>query len=174
MSCVGLVHYDHTAVAPQFPRELPLAHINCMDLGYASLQQAIREAPGRSANVQGGDAFDFELEALESVFELVTAPADVFFRSNQPELIAGFDRVAGFGGEVVVDPDLAGHDGAFGFFAAFAQAAIHQFLIQATHDGQGRGARWENHSPSVRDRLIPILAMERSGKLSYFSLSSPA
>ena len=70
------------------------------------------------------------MKMVEGVFELEAAAADVFFLGEQNDLVAGFDGVAGFAGGLVVDFDLAGHDGALGFLAALAEAAFNHRLIQ--------------------------------------------
>ena len=87
------------------------------------------DAP-RSSATQSGHV---ELKMLERVFEFVAAAADVFFAGLEREGVIGFDRVTGFKGGLGVDADLAGEDGAFGFFAAFAKAAFNQRLIEAGH-----------------------------------------
>jgi hypothetical protein len=70
---------------------------------------------------------------FERVFEFVAAAADVFFGGVERERVVGFYGVAGFARGLGVDADLAGDDGAFGAFAAFAQAAFNQGLIQSGH-----------------------------------------
>ena len=52
--------------------------------------------PSRRAQVDGGLARDHQLEFLQGVIELVTAPAYEPFRSHQHDVISRLDRVAGF------------------------------------------------------------------------------
>jgi len=73
------------------------------------------------------------LKVAERVFEFQAPATDVFFRRGEPELIVGFDGVAGFSGWPAIDEDLSRHDGALGPFAALAKPALDQGLVQATH-----------------------------------------
>ena len=107
-------------VVAQFPCELALADVHGMNFRSAGLQQAVREAAGRSAEVNGREAGDVKLEVTEGVFEFLPAAADIFFSGNQREVVFGLYRVAGFGGCAVVDFDLAGHDGTLRLLAACA------------------------------------------------------
>jgi len=71
------------------------------------------------------------------MFELVAAAADIFFSGDQFDLIVGPDMIAGFPRRLPVDVDLTGHNGAFGFLAAFAEAAFDEGLINAGHRESG-------------------------------------
>src|SRR5258708_33810022 len=70
-----------------------------------------------------------------------------FFRRHQTELIVRMNRIAGLSRELLINFDEASHDGSFGFFPAFAKAALDQRLIEARHSrvicrvGMGGGCR---------------------------------
>src|SRR5581483_767729 len=104
--------------------------IDGINLRGAMLQKAVREPAGGSAQVNGHRAVDLKLEMLQSMFEFQTAPADIFFGSNQGELIHRLHQVARLAGGLPIDGDMAGHDGAARFFATLAQPALNQRLIQ--------------------------------------------
>jgi hypothetical protein len=53
-------------------------------------------------------------------------------------LVLGADGTSGFIGGVSIEADLAGEDGALGFFAGFAKTASDQGLVEA-HGSRGGG-----------------------------------
>ena len=61
---------------------------------------------------------------IERVLKLETAAADKSLARGKGELVSRSDRVAGFAGQALVDPDLAGEDRAFGLLAAFTESAL--------------------------------------------------
>jgi len=97
-----------------------------MDTGGAGLEQAIGEPAGGGAEVDGDEAGDIEMKVVQGVFQFKAAATDIFFAGFQCKDVVGLDGVAGFLGGLAVDADLAGEDGAFGFFAAFTKPALHQ------------------------------------------------
>jgi hypothetical protein len=71
----------------------------------------------------------------EGMFEFVTAAADEFLAAVQLHLVARTHRITGLMGQLLVDPDLPGEDGAARLFPAFAQPALHERLIETgTHE----------------------------------------
>ena len=48
-----------------------MSHIDRVDFRRAALQQAIREAAGRSADIERDLVFHFELEMIERAFQLL-------------------------------------------------------------------------------------------------------
>ncbi len=130
---VGFFHDHDPAVLAEFPGELALADVHGKNLGRAVLEQAIGETAGGSAEVDGGESGHVQLEMAEGVFQLVAAAADVFFGGRQCQRVIRLDGIAGFVGALGVDADLSGEDGAFGAFTAFAKAAFHQCLVEASH-----------------------------------------
>ena len=67
------------------------------------------------------------------MFELVPAAADEFFRRVQANFVPGFYGITGLARGLGIDADLSGEDGSFGAFAAFAEAAFNQRLVEANH-----------------------------------------
>ena len=65
MAGIGFIHYMHAMILAQMPRKLASADIHRENLFRAVLQEAIREAPGGGAQVDGDSAFDFNGERLE-------------------------------------------------------------------------------------------------------------
>ena len=70
----------------------------------------------------------------EPMFKLVAATTDEFIPGIYREFVRWTNRVAWFAGGLLVDPDLAGHDGAFGLFTAFTESTLHQRLVQSSHE----------------------------------------
>lgn len=68
---------DDARILAQFPRELPVAHVDRIHTRSAVLKQAIGEAAGRGARVDRDHAVDIDLELVESRFELKSASADI-------------------------------------------------------------------------------------------------
>ena len=130
---VGLLHDDDAGVVPEFPGELPPANVHGKNFHRAVLQQTIGESAGGRAQVERGEAGDIQMKMVQSMFQFVAAAADVFFAHVQGELVIGFDGVTRFVDGLGVDADLAGKNGAFGAFAAFAKAAFNQGLVEASH-----------------------------------------
>jgi hypothetical protein len=129
-----------------------MADIDRDHLGGAMLQQAIGEAAGAGAKVQRSRSGDFEAEMVKGVFELVAAPAHIFFPADQLDDVRVFQLITRLSRGLSVDADLAGHDGPLGPGPGFAKTAIHERLIKARHaaamkqetDGETRpeGADW--------------------------------
>ena len=157
MARIGFFHDHHAFILAQFPRELALADIHGKNFCRAALQQTIRKAAGGGAEVERGEAGDIQLKMNEGVFEFVAAAADVFFRRDQNNFVRGPDGVAGLAGGMAVDADLAGEDGAFGAFAAVAEAAFNERLIKSGHGKQVAGK--------------PVIRQDQSLRIDPFSIS---
>jgi hypothetical protein len=69
------------------------------------------------------------------------------------DFVGGLDVVAGFTGGVAVDANLAGEDEALGAFAAVAQVALNEGLIQ-TGLGHGR-AKIRSKRPGKQKQFLP-------------------
>jgi hypothetical protein len=70
---------------------------------------------------------------IKCVLELVTATADEFFRLIQRDYISWPNYVTRFVGSLIINADLAGENGTFGFLPAYAKTSINQSLVQAEH-----------------------------------------
>lgn len=71
------------------------------------------------------------------MFQFVATARNEFFRRVHSDFIGGFDIVAGFFGGMPVDADLSGKNQALGAFAAVAEGALDERLVQSGH-GQNR------------------------------------
>ena len=107
--------------------------VNRVDLCGTVLQQAIGESASRCAHVKCGATGSVDFEKLQGVFELQPAAADEPIVSDQNKCVLVSNRFTRLAGGMIVDPNLAGHDGALGFLAALAQAALHQRHIHPFH-----------------------------------------
>jgi hypothetical protein len=112
---------------------LPPANIHGKNLRRAVLQQTIGESAGGRAQVERHQSGDIQLKMEQGMFQFVAAAADVFFARIQGEPVIGFDGVTWLVRGLGIDADLAGKNGAFGAFAAFAKAVFNQSLVEASH-----------------------------------------
>ena len=64
-------------VGPQRGMELPVAHVDRVDVGRAALEQAVGEAAGGGSGIEGAPAGDGDGEAVQCGLELAAAAADV-------------------------------------------------------------------------------------------------
>ena len=122
------------------PGQLAAADIDGEYFFRAVLEEAVSEPAGGGAEVNGHALFHVQLKLMKSVFEFVAAAADVFFPGFEFDAVVGLDDVARFARGLAVDSYEAGHDGAFGFFTGFAQAAFDESLIEAGHTEGGKGS----------------------------------
>jgi hypothetical protein len=122
---------QNTGVLTEFPGELALADIDGGDGRSAVLEEAIGEAAGGSADVEGTQVPDLKMEGGEGVFQFMSATAHVTVGGGEIELVIGSDGAAGFVSSVSIESDLPGEDGALRFFSGFAEAAGDQGLIEA-------------------------------------------
>ena len=109
----------------------------------ARLQQAVREAAGRGADVEAAAAGGVEPERVERVAQLDAAARDVGRRRVDAELDVGRDELARLGGARVTRPeaDLAGHHRRGGAGAGREQPALRQQGVEADpgHRGNATG-----------------------------------
>ena len=85
----------------------------------------------RAGVTQRVNRWDWELEMEQAVFQFISAPADVAFGSLQRQCCIRLDQVAGFGNNLSSDAHLPGQNGALGFLATRAKAAVDESLIQS-------------------------------------------
>jgi hypothetical protein len=131
MARVGPFHDDDARVLAEFPRDLAPANVHREDPGRAVLEQAIGEAAGGSAEVNGRQPARIELEMAQTVFELESPAADIAFRDGQGQFVLRFYRIAGLPGGLAPVEDLAGQNGPLRLFAGRAKAALDEGLVQA-------------------------------------------
>ena len=65
---IRLFHADHTAVIPQFPGQLSMAHIYCIYLYRAVLQHAVGETAGGRSHIHTDLAVQQKPEAAHGLF----------------------------------------------------------------------------------------------------------
>src|SRR5262249_54880237 len=118
---------------PQLPGKLALANVHREHAGRAVLQQAIGKAAGGGAQIQSGEPAHLDLEMAEGVFQFSPAAADVFFAGAQGHFVVRTHRIAGLVRRLLIDLDLASHDGALGLLAALAQALFDKGDVQTLH-----------------------------------------
>jgi hypothetical protein len=111
-----------------------LPDIDGIDLRNAALEEAISESAGRSAKIDRALIGHIELKMVERVLQLEPAAADEFLRRIQREFVILTNRIAWFAGNLIVDANLTGEDGAFGPFPAFTKPTVNQCLVQAEHE----------------------------------------
>ncbi len=70
------LEHAHALVGAQARVQLAVADVDRVDVRRASLQQAVGEAAGRSAGIDGAAAVDGDGEAFEGRLELLSAAAD--------------------------------------------------------------------------------------------------
>ena len=89
----------------------------------------------------------------QRVFKFETAPADKSLPGGEGEPIIRLDRVARLAGQAIVDPNLAGKDGASSLLATLDESALDQSLIQAAHSRNMSDRRSRREvKPAVRSR----------------------
>jgi hypothetical protein len=96
-----------------------------------------RNQTGGRAEIKRRETGDGELKMFQRVLKLVAAAADELLRRRHGNFIGGLDAVAGFAGGMTIDANCAGEDKALGLFAALAEGAFDEHLIEAGH-GQKR------------------------------------
>jgi hypothetical protein len=116
----------------------------------AGLQQAVREAAGRGADVEAAPPRRVEPERVERVAQLDPAARDVGRRRVDAELDVGLDELAGLRGAAVTraEAHLARHHGGGGACARRKQPALRQQGVEAD---PGHGANGIRCAPSHRN-----------------------
>jgi hypothetical protein len=99
------------------------------------LEQAIREAARGGPEVNNSLPTHVDLKVRERMFEFMATPTYEFLRRVQAQSSRVGDPFAGPVRPLSVEPDLAGHDCALGFFAALAEALVHERLVEAFQGG---------------------------------------
>jgi hypothetical protein len=126
---------DNARIPAQFPVELAFANIDGMHARGVTLEQTIREAARRCAEVGTNEAGARDGERVECGFELVAAAACVFLCSLDDEHSVFRDQVAGLMGELPVNADCSRENESLRFLAAFRQTASDELGINTvTHD----------------------------------------
>jgi hypothetical protein len=101
---------DDPRIAAQLRVELPVPDVDRVHARGTALQQEIREAPGRRAEIGAALPGGIDGEDVERLLELERAARDVALRRRavlEPDRGVGIDERAG-----LVDARLAHHDGA--------------------------------------------------------------
>jgi hypothetical protein len=128
-------HDDDPGVLAEFPGELATADIDGEDTQRSVLQEAIREAAGGGAEVDGGEAFGLNAESGEGVFEFMPTATDEAFGGVERDVVVRVGGASGLVGGEAVDADGAGEDEALGFFPAFGEAEVNEGLVEAPGGG---------------------------------------
>lgn len=126
---------DDAGILAQFPGELVRADIEGVDAEGAALEEAIGEAAGRSADIDGDFVLGIDGEGVQGGFEFEAAAADepgLFLEVDDGVL---GDFLAGFGMGDALHGDLTGEDEAFGLFPGVGEGAFHQDLVEALAQG---------------------------------------
>ncbi len=139
VACVAAFHDHDARVLAELPGQLAAADVDGEDAGGSVLEEAVGEAAGGRAEVDGGEAGGVDVESLESVFQLVTAAADEAFGGVEADGVLGAEAASGFIGGVSVDANGAGEDEALGFFPGLAESEVDEGLVESLGPGLGWG-----------------------------------
>src|SRR5450755_303723 len=107
-----------------------MSHVNRVNFGRASLQQAIRESAGGSAEVERGQSLRQDFEVIKRAFEFRAAPTDVGRTCLKRYGRSWFHHNGGFADDLIADFHFAGHDSALRLLAASAKPLLHEEEIQ--------------------------------------------
>ena len=133
------------------PVELAVGDVEGDDVRRARLQQAVREAAGRRADVEAAAPRRVEPESVQRVAQLDAAARDVGRRRVDAELDVGLDELARLGGARVARPeaDMTGHDRRRGARAGRKQPALRQQGVEADpgHARNATGCAAAHRSP---------------------------
>ncbi len=112
--------------------QLPMADVGGIDLGRAALEQHLREAAGRGADVESDAPLRVELEGGQRRGKLLAAARDgaCGARVLQRQSFAVGDFGAGLGADVVADPHMPRANEIAGARACRRQAPVHEQKIQ--------------------------------------------
>jgi hypothetical protein len=111
--------------------QLAVAHVDGHHLACAALEQAVGEAAGRCAGVEGAPAVDVDGEPVERGIELLpAAPDEARRRSEQLDGLRRVDLPRRLGGNRAVDEDAAGGDVDLGALARRRQAAADELGVK--------------------------------------------
>ena len=127
-------------VGPHGGVELTVTDVDGHHLRRAPLQEAVGEAPGRGARVEGAHVADVEPEPLEGGVELLPAPPhEAGRRAEELDGVAGRDEVGGLARDRPADGHEVLGDGRLRGGAARDEAPPDELGVQAAADGH-RGA----------------------------------
>ena len=106
-------------------------NIDCVDLGGAPLQEAIRKSTGRSTDVERDQSLWRDLEVIEGAFELSAATTDIRWRGLKRDGCSGLDQDGGLSDDLIADSYFTGHDGALCLLAASEESLLDEKKVQA-------------------------------------------
>ena len=109
--------------------ELVVADVHGGHARRAVLEQAVREAARRRADVEAVEPADDEGAVVDGPLELLAAAADESRLGGEGYLGVVGEGVAGLGGGLSVDEDLPREDEALRQFARLREAARHDELV---------------------------------------------
>lgn len=140
---VDFFEVGHARVGAQFGVELPVADVNAVDVGGAVLEEAVGEAAGGGADVEGVKAGGVDVKVGEGVGEFFSAAADVARGCFDVQRGVWWEGGGGFGDEGVgAGPDFSGHDEGFGEGACGGFALEDEELVGADFGGGHGGWGW--------------------------------
>jgi len=108
-----------------------MSHVDGENFRSAVLQQAIREATGRSPDIEGDLAFAGNFEMRERALELDSTATNVAASRRDGDLVAFLHRIRRFGGDSSIDSHFAGHDRALCLVPARKKSALDERLIES-------------------------------------------
>ena len=114
----------------QPPVDQAVTNIHSIHARRAALEQHIRKATRRCADIERDQPGRIEREAIERMGQLVAAAAGVGQRLDQLDRRILSDLLAGFGTLRAGHPHCAGQDQRLGLAARFGQPALNQQLIE--------------------------------------------
>src|SRR5262245_50063962 len=103
-----------------------MAHIDSVNSCHSVLQKTVGKSARGCSDINRDVVGYIQPEMIQRVLQLKAAATDVLLFGTQRKIVARFDSIAGFVGELAVYPDLSCHDSALGLLAAFAQATVNQ------------------------------------------------
>ncbi len=125
-----LEHHD-PVVRPQAGVELPVAHVHGIDAQRTPLQQAVREAAGRGAGVEGAAALGHDVEAVQGGLELQAAPAhEGRGRAQQQHRLVRSDQPGRLVGRRPGHEHAPGGNGGLGLLAGPGQSPAHELVVE--------------------------------------------
>jgi len=149
--------------------QLAPAHVHGIDPGRAPLEEAIAEAAGGGAHVQGDPALDRDLEGLQDLGQFQSAPADIGqgLDDLQRDLLG--EAPAGLEAGPAGNPHLPLPHQPPGPCPAFGQPAFDQEEVQPFHEG---GQLWTNFCNTFPSRAMPSsicssLALEKFSRRAF-------
>ena len=158
-SGVGALDEVNAGIIAELHGDLSEASVDGGDVCGATLQKAVSESTGGSADVEAGSAGDVDLPVIEGGLEFeATATDEGHVFAEKADGGVGGDGGAGFVDFLLVDEDAAGKDEGAGAFAALDEASFDEEEIDAGFDVGGRqGVRVVLRIIAMRSGLRPAL-----------------